>query len=676
MKRSWHRPSFFILLLALGLAAASSARTDTKVFMNLSGRGNFFDLPFPSDLRRQPDGALDLHGFPNPLHTKTIARYQQAISKGYGYSTAPTIYFHFSGPIQESNLPASPAESIRPESSVFLVDVDPNSPERGRRFPLILRFYAERPSLFMGPENLLALLPLPGFVLRENTTYAAVVMKNLASKDGRPLAASAEFQTLAQGKTPEAKLGAAAAESYRPLWAWLQEAGIPTEEVAGATVFTTGDPTARMLRIFEAVERMPALRPEAPLKLQREYPDYYVLEGTFRAPQFQTGTPPYKNGKGGWMVFDDQGYPIVQREETVPFVVCVPKGQMPASGFPLLLYIHGTAGKSTQVVDRGRQPDPQTPAPEGTGPALVAARRGIASAGAALPVSGERGGDPMMISFYKFWNPESLRDNIRQSVAEAALFLRLLQALRIDPKLCPAADASASASGLIFFDPKRTAAMGQSLGSLIVGIYAAVEPGIQAVIPSGAGGHWGWLASKGNYFDWAYLRKRNLGVTEALGADIFHPLLALMENGLAEADPLSYAPHVILQPLPGRAPKHVWLSIGLYDHYFKPEAQNAIAAGLGLDAAGELPEKSLLDFLALDGRRVLDYPISDNLKVDGRSITGVAAQYPQDGILDGHHINFQLDQTKYQYGCFLKTLFETGEPTVFAPKPLDSPCSR
>ncbi|OGP60576.1 MAG: hypothetical protein A2V67_15330 [Deltaproteobacteria bacterium RBG_13_61_14] len=218
--------------------------------------------------------------------------------------------------------------------------------------------------------------------------------------------------------------------------------------------------------------------------------------------------------------------------------------------------------------------------------------------------------------------------------------------------------------------------MGQSLGSLIVGIYAAVEPDITAVIPSGAGGHWGWMASKGNPFDWEHLRQRNLGFSEAVGADIFHPLLALMETGLAEADPLSYAPHVIWRPLPGRAPKHVWLSLGLYDHYFKPEAQNAIAAGLGLDAAGELPEKSLLDFLALDGRRVLDYPISDNLKVDGRSITGVAVQYPQDGILDGHHINFQLDQTKFQYGCFLQTLFETGEPTIFAPQPLDSPCSR
>ncbi len=39
----------------------------------------------------------------------------------------------------------------------------------------------------MGPKNLLALLPLPGFVLRENTTYAAVVMKKLGDEAGRPL---------------------------------------------------------------------------------------------------------------------------------------------------------------------------------------------------------------------------------------------------------------------------------------------------------------------------------------------------------------------------------------------------------------------------------------------------------------------------------------------------------
>jgi hypothetical protein len=672
MKRiSWR---LWVCLGLGGLLASSAARAGTSVRFDLSGQGKFFDLPFPTDLRRNPDGTLKMDDFPNPYHLKTIARYQRTISTGFGYSTAGTIYFHFSGPIQVKNLPAAPADSLRSDAAVFLVDVDPGSPEHGRRIPILTQFYRDQPSLGMGPKNLLAVLPWPGFVLREKTVYAAVVMKKLGDRDGQALENSTDFQTLAQGQTPGAKLGSKAAEVYRPLWAWLKEAGISAEDVAGAAVFTTGDPTAGMLRIFEKVARMPPFKPAAPLQVGREYPDYYVLSGSYRAPQFQSGIPPYKNGKGGGMVFDADGFPRVQRDERVPFVVCVPKGRMPSEGFPLLLYIHGTAGGSTQVVDRGRQPDPKTPAPPGTGPALVLARRGIASAGAALPVSRDRGGDPKMIAFYKFWNPESLRDNIRQSAAEAAMFLRLLEALQIDPGLCPATDASNSGAGKILFDPNRQAVMGQSLGSIVVGIYGAVETDVKAVVPSGAGGQWGWMASKGNYFDSEYLRKRHMGMTELVGANVFHPLLMLLENGLAEADPLSYAPHMIQHPFPGRAPKNVWLALGLYDHYFVPDAQNAIATGLGLDAVGEVKEKSLLDFLALDGHKVLDYPVTGNLKVGDKTLTGAVVQYPQDGILDGHHINFQLDETKYQYSCFLNTLFNAGLPSALAPKPLDQPC--
>jgi len=131
---------------------------------------------------------------------------------------------------------------------------------------------------------------------------------------------------------------------------------------------------------------------------------------------------------------------------------------------------------------------------------------------------------------------------------------------------------------------------------------------------------------------------------------------------------------MIQHPFPGRAPKNVWLALGLYDHYFVPDAQNAIATGIGLDAVGEVKEKSLLDILALDGHKVLDYPVTGNLKVGDKAVTGAVVQYPQDGILDGHHINFQLDQTKYQYSCFLKTLFDNGIPSALAPKPLEQPC--
>jgi hypothetical protein len=50
-------------------------------------------------------------------------------------------------------------------------------------------------------------------------------------------------------------------------------------------------------------------------------------------------------------------------------------------------------------------------------------------------------------------------------------------------------------------------------------------------------------------------------------------------------------------------------------------------------------------------------------------------QYPDDPItMDGHYIFAQLDQVKYQYGCFLSSMLKTGVATVPAPAALGAPC--
>ncbi len=662
---------FGLSLMAVMVLAFSFSPVAAEVhpYFELSGQGGFFKMPFPTDLRRNADGTVNLDDFPPTLLFWLVGTYPGLAEKN-GFSTATTIYFRFTGPIPTDGFPKTARDSVKPDSTLLLIDIDADSPERGRNFPLIWKFYDHRQTWISGGDNILAMMPLPGFLLRENNTYAAIIL-NSASGPSRP----GVMADLLSGQAPKAKLGKKAVQVYKPLRKWLADPNCPVkkEEIMIATVFTTGTPSAEMMKMWKAIQEMPAVKLVEPIRVEREYPEYYVLRTKWLAPQFQTGLPPY-SFVGGSIAYDKKGMPIIQRYQKVPMVITVPKTAMPGSGFPLLHFIHGTEGVSNQVVDRGKTFDPHGGPEAGKGPALVVAKRGIASFGSALPQNGERGGDKTMLLYYSFFNGEGIKNNLIQSAAEQIMLLKLFKELKIPASLCPETKLP-DGQKEIYFDRDRLFSMGQSLGSLVLGIYAGVEPSLKAIIPSGEGGHWGLFAVRGNFINAPSLNKSGKGMFEVLNLDIFHPTMCMFQTALAPSDPLSFTPFIIEHPLQGD-PKNVWMGIGLYDHFFRPESQNAILAGLGLDLAGTVIDDRALEYLELGGRKVIAYPVSGNIKAEGKPVTGVAVQYKMDNILDGHHINYQLDEPKYQYGCFLQSYTQKGEAEVDAPKDLNAECGR
>ena len=72
------------------------------------------------------------------------------------------------------------------------------------------------------------------------------------------------------------------------------------------------------------------------------------------SPNYQQGTPPYAQA-GGSFVFSG-GKPVLQNTFPQQFCLVVPsatKCPMPASGYPIVLYAHGTGGDYRSVVDEG-----------------------------------------------------------------------------------------------------------------------------------------------------------------------------------------------------------------------------------------------------------------------------------------------------------------------------------
>src|SRR4051812_6064712 len=75
--------------------------------------GRFFEPPFPSDLRKGPDGKVSFVGWPNPFKNVIIENYLQSVVGAFdGFSPAAPLYVRFSGPINPASLPKDPPAAM------------------------------------------------------------------------------------------------------------------------------------------------------------------------------------------------------------------------------------------------------------------------------------------------------------------------------------------------------------------------------------------------------------------------------------------------------------------------------------------------------------------------------------------------------------------------------------
>jgi hypothetical protein len=148
-----------------------------------------------------------------------------------------------------------------------------------------------------------------------------------------------------------------------------------------------------------------------------------------------------------------------------------------------------------------------------------------------------------------------------------------------------------------------------------------------------------------------------------------HPFLPMLQHVWDFADPISLARHVVREPWPGNAGKDVLMTAGVYDGYFTPASQAAIAGALGVPLAGERVERQVGATLELLGLPEVVFPVSANL--DGR--TAAVVQYAADDT-KGHYVVFNQDGARYQYTCFLASVGTAGGAVIPAAAGLDDPC--
>lgn len=647
-------PAFVLLILVLGagLGCASDPEVPTlpgglwgegtppktaALFDPALGDG-FFSFPWPSDARVTEAGAPDLSTFPNHGSGDLLEVYTDtAMELVVGFGTNPSIHVRFDGDLDPANLP-SPLDTLTADSPVQLLDVDPDSPERGRRIPLLLHLQ-DGDGTYIADQTLCA-FPAVGFPLRSETTYAYVVLDSLGDADGLPLVVLDELQESLEGEgDPDL------AQAYAPLADALDGAGLARETLAVATVFTTQDATGELRAIRDWVAEPANLAaPEVTAFGSAGNLDDFefmsVYEGSYETPIFQRGQTPYATAGGGFEFQD--GQPVVQRWESVGFHLTVPVGEPPVGGFPLVLALPGTGGESYQHFH------PHEPTSQG----MLLSERGVATFGFEPPLSGSRGEDdgvfPDLMS-YNVANPESSRSLFRQEAVDASVAIRFLR------------ESLAPAHPELSLDTTRIGYFGHSQGGHAGCLLASVEPELDPVFFNGMGGLLSYtLIQRKDPLDFEAMIRVAVGETEA-PLTVFHPVLDIVQLLADVVDPINYGRSWYLDAVEGEGTS-VLQSAGYLD------AASPFITVNGLTVASGNPPVAPLDWeipeLGWVGLEPQEMPYSGNVSAaDGEVLTAGLLTHPD----AGHQLIWDDEDTAWTAAEFLATGLVEGLPVVRGP---------
>ncbi|MCB9561739.1 MAG: hypothetical protein H6709_16650 [Kofleriaceae bacterium] len=612
---------------------------------------DFFALPFPNDARVKEDGTLDLSDFPRPgpslLGVDIVDLYADALSADFdGFSSVANVTFRFSKEFDFDTIGANGA-------NVHFIDVtDPASAEFGNDRQRSFSYdtgkglYECQHTFQVAPARNEPLLP--------GHQYAVYLTSAIRSTAGEAPTQEADLQALLGDTAPTDATLARAWAAYDNFRTFLAQEGMTAADVAAATVFTVQDTTGRMVKLAQAVEAgpLPALSDltlcdgatASPCEIAGDTArvcgdssgSFWEIHGRVSIPNFQQGTLPYEfPADGGNIMYDGNGDPVQNGTLDVCFALTVPKSQMPAGGWPLVVHAHGTGGSFKAAVNNGIAEHLAT----ASTPMATLTFDGVGH--------GERRGsstrDPDGLVF-NVVNPQAARDNHLQGGVDVVQTLRVAQ---VAPFTVGAVDVD--------FDATKTYYFGHSQGSNVGILGVAAGDEAQGAIFSGAGSYLSeGILSKTSPVD------AKQALSFIVGEDLTngHPIMTIWQTYFDRIDPVNYDPLLVARPPIGVPSKHVWMSWGEGDSYSPTGTLNITAKAMRLQLAEPVVGSGI------SGLSTVARPVSLNRTGgDGQARTAACFQYQPDGY-DGHFVAQQNAAAIADWTAFLTSLAATGTPTV------------
>lgn len=643
--------------------------------------GDFFQLPYPNDIRLTAGGRPDLEGFPTPgpgiVGVDIVEKYVTALEeKAQGWSNNPTVIFRFSGAVSWDSL--APADKPKPFSVVKLTDLPADASTRSGS-------YSTAYSAGGSPTNYVCddwvALRLPRDTLEPEQTYAVWVTTDARSESGEMIARSSHFEAMLADTPPSGDEALAQAyEAYEPLRNYIafyegSEYEVDPDTLLNAVVFTTGDANAEMRALALAVEAADAPTASDWVKCGngKESPcaqaeaaegracgegtdDYDEYQALVSLPIFQEGEAPYLKSGGG--ISDS---PV--RREDVCVSLSVPKSAAPATGWPLVIYGHGTGGSYRGPLRdsvAGRLARETTPTVSlGFDQVQHGPRRG----------KGEGADQEPDNLFFNFANPDAARGNPLQGAADVLSMVRFAKS----GTLVSSADSGGDA---IEVDASKIVLFGHSQGSTHGSMALPFSGLVGGVLSGNGGGLAEALVNKTNPVNIAGAMPLVLQDADGNGnlhMGDKHPVLSLLQHYIDSADPLNFAALLAERPEPGVAPKSVLQTFGLDDTYSPPAtlARYVYAAGAASMAVAPLPSG-----VSPGGKNQLtapwtpaEMPVSGNVVTDTDTATLVCRQYQPKSGSDGHFVVHDVPEANDDAIGFLSSLIAGQQPTVPVAQP-------
>ncbi|MCA9670058.1 MAG: hypothetical protein KC503_30895 [Myxococcales bacterium] len=654
----------------------------------------WYRLPFPNDIRIV-NGKVDVSAHPNPQinlpanYGDVVGNFLKQINQdvdGFGLNTAVLLRMS-----KTMDLDTVTVSGQNP--TVQFVDIDKSSPRFGQGVSLFM-FASTGQGKYIC-SNWIGVRPGIGSPLSPNTTYAVLLRKGIKDNQGAAAQQDDDFAPMLASAGPADADLKAAWDKYQPLRDYIADQQIDGSTILSAAVFTTMDPRRKMANVRDAVRS--ASRPAAkienvvlcdgattspcadPKEAARACPSspdsaFHELHGIYKTAVLQSGTKPYLTpADGGDIKYDAQGLPIVQGTEDSCFALTIPKGAtMPAEGWPLLIYAHGTGGYYRSFIDNGTAAALADAKDKNQ---VTLANMAVISTDGAMhgPRRGSDG-DPAEL-FFNLRNPVAARDNTYQGVADLFELMRLVESVDLDNAASPTGEA-------IKFDLTKIYFLGHSQGTIVGVPFVAYEPQVKAVVLSGAGGYLlGSLLFKTKPVNVSagikfVLTENDVGST--------HPLLNLVQLYFEEIDTINYGRAVMAAPVTGVESKHTFLSYGVADSFTPQVTIEALGRVMGLKiidqpaalcgdgvCSGDEDCNSCAKDCPTDSCGPVKWPFAtdtapamNNVNTPSGQRTAAICPYVSDGSYDAHQVLFQNPAARQQSVHFLGSAAKDAAPTI------------
>ncbi|MEC8381715.1 MAG: hypothetical protein VXZ96_15405, partial [Myxococcota bacterium] len=617
-----------IFSILFGCIAENTNRPNVIVDPN----GGFWDQPWPSD-NHLNQGRPDFSQFPTRGENPLLDGFLDLAETLDGFGTSSACYVRLDGTLDLSQLP-TPQESLERDSAILLINIDPDSAEFSTITPIHWSF--QETATTWQPDHFLAVAPIWGFSLLPATRYALVLKDSIINDHSLfPEVFDPMHEKYIQ---------------YKELKSALVQQGVYTDTIAFANQFTTQNPLKDLARIHQRIHTelsKPRLDQELRFKMSGQNAEFY--DGQMLIPNWQQGEKPY-SGDGGYFAYTADGRPMISEWEKTAFRLSLPDGPMPESGWPVIIYSHGTGGDHTTFANSVQPLEP----------ANVFADIGAVGIGISQPLHGDRNpGEESALSelwSFNYLNPPAGRTMFRQGAADQMYLSALLASHDHE---------FTTDDGRTFsIDPTNIHYVGHSHGGE-VGALALPFMGsqVQSAVLSGAGGGLSLtlMYRDSGDFDIDTLLRTALEFSEDEVINEFHPIISLVQFTAEATDPINYAPYWYDRKgwWDGQAPIHVLTTEGLSDVYTPPISTEALSAAAKQPILS--PTYQSLPAHQIRNLAGADTPVKQNNSAfNGQEVTAGLAQYPD----DGHFAIFNNPDAAVRYQSFLSEAIATGSPSI------------